>query len=216
MDLTNIRVLIWDFDGTLYKPNADLFRAVRESEYQTIINHTDWSRTKVIEEFDKLYKKTIQSATEVTGVLSGITTAQAAGEMEGFFDRRQFIGRDEQLLALFQTLKAYRHFILANGIIAHHKETLVLLGLPWETFEDDVTSEIVGETKPSLKGFQYILGKTGLPADVHLMIGDREAVDLVPAKQLGMKTCLVWADTPSTVADITLPTVYDVAQALGH
>jgi FMN phosphatase YigB (HAD superfamily) len=56
--------------------------------------------------------------------------------------------------------------------------------------------------------------KTGLPPVAHLMIGDRERVDLVPAKKLGMKTCLVWAAEPSMVADITLPTVYDLSQVL--
>jgi FMN phosphatase YigB (HAD superfamily) len=43
------------------------------------------------------------------------------------------------------------------------------------------------------------------------MIGDREAVDLVPAKAVGMHTCLVWSEIKSTIADITLPDVYRVA-----
>ena len=56
--------------------------------------------------------------------------------------------------------------------------------------------------------------KTGLPAAAHIMIGDREAVDLAPAKMLGMKTCLVWSDSASLVADVTLKTVYEVATIL--
>ena len=77
-----------------------------------------------------------------------------------------------------------------------------------------VTAETVGTVKPHPEGFRYILGKTGLPPEQHLMIGDREAVDLVPAKQLGMHTCLVWSEKKSAVADITLATVYDVVRLL--
>ncbi len=210
----SVKVLIWDFDGTLYKPIPELWLAVREAEYQTIMNHTGWPREKTVEEFTKLYKVRYVSATETAAVLSGVTIAQAAVEMEQYFDRRKYLKRDEKLIELFQKLKNFRHFTLANGMIARHKETLVMLGVPPETFEEMVTSETVRVTKPSEAGFRYILSKTKLPPADHLMIGDREAVDLAPAKKLGMKTCLVWSDTSSVIADATLPTVYDVANIL--
>ncbi|MBI3577062.1 HAD family hydrolase [Candidatus Gottesmanbacteria bacterium] len=210
----DIRVLIWDFDGTFYKPNPQLWLSVREAEYRTIINHTGWSHEKTVEEFAKVYKTMYPSATEASAVLSGITIAQAAIEMEEYFDRRDFVKPDEKLIALFDKLKSFRHFILANGVVARHKETLIALGLSPDIFEEMVTSETVGVTKPHEAGFRYILDKTKLPAGEHLMIGDRETVDLVPAKSLGMKTCLVWADTPSVIADATLPTVYDIAKLL--
>ncbi|KKW01536.1 MAG: HAD superfamily (Subfamily IA) hydrolase, TIGR02253 [Parcubacteria group bacterium GW2011_GWA1_49_11] len=87
--------------------------------------------------------------------------------------------------------------------------------MPAETFEEMVTAETVGITKPHPEGFRYILRKTGLPAEQHLMIGDREGVDLVPAKALGMKTCLVWAKNSSSIANVSLPTVYGVANLVG-
>lgn len=210
--MTNIKVLIWDFDGTLYKPIPELWQEVREAEYQTVINHTGWSKEKTVEEFIKLHKVKYDSATEVTAVLSGITIAQAAVAMERYFDRRKYLTRDEKLIELFQKLKNFRHFTLANGMIARHQEALAVLGVPVATFEEMVTSETVGFTKPHEAGFRYILGKTGLPPAQHLMIGDREAIDLVPAKKLGMKTCLVWADPKGKFswADIVLSTVYDV------
>jgi FMN phosphatase YigB (HAD superfamily) len=46
------------------------------------------------------------------------------------------------------------------------------------------------------------------------MIGDREKVDILPAKALGIRTCMVWAIKPSMVADITIPTVYELSQVL--
>lgn len=211
---TNVKVLIWDFDGTFYKPNPELFAAVREAEYKTIIAHTGWTKQQAAEAFERLHKKVYPSATETVGRIVGISTAEAAIEMENYFDRRDFLTRDTRLIELFQKLKDYRHIILANGVIRHHKETLKVLGIPSETFELFVTSEVVGKTKPHPEGFQYILNFTNLPPAAHLMIGDREAVDLAPAQALGMKTCLVWSQIQSTLADITLPTVYDLGKLL--
>lgn len=212
--LSGIKVFIWDFDGTLYKPNPALFAAVREAEYRVIIEHTGWSRDQATEAFAKLHKRVYPSATETVGRIVGISTADAAVEMEQYFDRRDFVTRDEKLIDLFRKLKDFRHMTLANGVIARHKETLAVLGLPAYTFELMVTSEVVGKTKPHPEGFRYILNYTKLPPPVHLMIGDREAVDLVPAKKLGMKTCLVWSEEKSTIADVTLSTVYELMNML--
>ena len=210
----NIKVLIWDFDGTLYKPNAELFAAVREAEYQAIMDHTGWSREKAIEEFHTLHKVTIQSATAVIAKLCHISIPQAAVASEKRFDRRDYVHHDPKLIDMFIQLKKFRHYILANGVKRYHIETLAALGVPPDTFEEIVTSETVGVTKPDDKGFRYIMKKTGLPPSAHLMIGDRELVDLAPAKKLGMHTCLVWSETKSAFADVVLPTVYDVATVL--
>lgn len=212
--LSGIKVLIWDFDGTFYKPNPPLFTAVREAEYRTIMNHTGWSREQTEETFEKLHKKVYPSATETVGRIVGIPTGEAALEMESYFDRRDFLTRDTRLIELFQKLKGYRHILFGNGIIAHLKETLKVLGVPTDTFELYVTSEVTGKTKPHPEGFQYILNYTKLPASAHLMIGDRDLVDLAPAQALGMRTCLVWSDTPGEHADATLPTVYDIPNVL--
>lgn len=209
-----IKILIWDFDGTFYKPNPALFAAVREAEYRTIMNHTGWSRDQAVEAFANLYKKVYPSATETVGRIVGISTADAAIEMENYFDRRDFLTRDEQLVELFKKLTNYRHIILANGVIAKHKETLEVLGLPVKTFELFVTSEVVGKTKPHPEGFQYILNYTKLAPQKHLMIGDRDLVDLAPAQALGMHTCLVWTEKPGEHADATLEAVYDIPNIL--
>lgn len=214
MTFQNVRVLIWDFDGTLYRPNVDLFHKVREAEFQTIMDHTHWSREKTIEEFGKYYKTITPSATQTVAALSKISIAQAAIESEKYFDRVAYLHRDPRLVELFTKLKGFRHYILANGVSAMLKKVLPVLGIPVSTFKEIVTSEIVGVTKPDPKGFLYIMNKTGLPPAAHLMIGDREMVDIAPAKALGMHTCLVWSGTKSTIADVTLPTVYDVSRMI--
>ena len=212
--LSNIKILIWDFDGTLYRPNPALFAAVRQAEYRTIMEHTGWDKEKTEAAFIKLHKIVYPSATEVAAVLCKIPVSQAAIEMERYFDRRDYLTRDQQLIDMFKKLHGFQHFILANGSVARQKETLATLGISETIFEEFVTSEVVGVTKPHPDGFLYILKKTGLPPAQHLMIGDRPRVDLEPAKELGMHTCLVWSEKKDPSADAVLPTVYDIPSVL--
>ncbi len=209
----DVRVLIWDFDGTLYRPNQELWKVIREAEYRVIMEKNGWDHARAASEFDKLYKKVTPSATQTVGRLTGMTTTEASLAMEKYYDRRDYVKQDEELVKLFKTLSSFRHFILANGVRARLEETLLLLGVPKETFEEIVTSEISGENKPSDKGFLYIMKKTNMPPQHHLMIGDRELVDLVPAETLGMKTCLVsWGakDLQTSTADTIIANVYEV------
>ena len=213
--LINIQVLIWDFDGTLYKPHPDLWRDVREAEYRVIAEHTGWEKEKVIEEFTKLYKVVLASATQVVAKLAEIQVKQAAIEMENYYDRTKYLRPDDKLVELFTKLAHLKHYLLVNGIQKKIVEALAVLGLSESLFAEIVTSETVGDNKPSPKGFLYILEKTGLSLEQHLMIGDRIDVDLEPAKKIGMKTCLVWSVTSHPSVDVTIPTVYDVANLVG-
>jgi HAD superfamily hydrolase (TIGR01549 family) len=210
----HINVCIWDVDGTLYPLDDMKSQEVQESAYKAIAECTGWPRERVIEEFDKVHEKITPSATEVVALLCNITTAQAAVKTDEYLNRLRFVARDDKLIALFEELSGFQHFILGNGSIQHIAKALEVLGIPVSTFTEIVTSEIVGVNKPKDNGFRYIIEKTGLPASQHLMIGDREKVDLLPAKKLGMKTCQVWAIKPSMIADITLPTVYELSQVL--
>lgn len=212
--IKDIRVLVWDFDGTLYRPTAALNEAIMHADYELVMRHTGWTLEKTKEEFSKIFQIKTPSSTETAAILAGITIEEAAIECENYKDRLDFLRPDAKLADLFAKLHGFTHYMLVNGIQEKVRTSLERLGVSTEIFVEIVTAEVVGVTKPNPKGFEYILKKTGLPSSAHLMIGDREAVDIAPAKALGMKTCLVWSETPSLVADVTLPSVYDVARLL--
>lgn len=212
--LSDIDVCIWDVDGTFYPPSTEMGLAVLESAYTTIQKRMGWPRGKAIEEFEKVHEKITPSQTEAVAILCDIPTSVAARETDKYLDRKRFITRDEKLITLFESLTGLRHFVLGNGAKKTIVEGIAALGLSIAVFDEIVTSETVGVNKPRDNGYRYIMEKTGLPPASHLMIGDREKVDLVPAKALGMKTCLVWSVKPSMIADITLPSVYELSQVL--
>lgn len=210
---SDIQVIIWDVDGTLYHTGA-LSTEVFEAAYKAIEECTGWSREKTITEFDNVHEKITLSATEAVGILCHISTGEAAKKTDKYLDRLRFIRRDEKLITLFEQLSGFGHYILGNGSKDLIAEGLDALGLDRKIFKEIVTSELVGVNKPKDDGFRYIMERSGQEAAAHLMVGDRERVDLAPAKALGMKTCLVWALKPSMVADITIPSVYDLGQIL--
>ena len=185
-DFSDVRVCIWDFDGTFFEPIPALNDAIIEADYTVVMAHTKWDREKTIEEFHKIYKVVTPSSTETAARLANISLREAAIECEHYKDRTKYLKYDPKLPELFMKLSNFQHFILANGIREKIIPALEVLGVNKETSVDIATSEIVGLNKPQPDGFLYIMRETKLPASNHIMIGDREAVDLVPAKSLGI------------------------------
>jgi len=215
--LADVKVLVWDFDSTLYRPNPELFTVVREAEYQVIRDHTGWPRERAMAEFKKLHKVVTPSGTQITANLTKIPVVQAARETENYFDRRKFLGKDLLLISLFQKLIRYQHVLVPNGIKEKITETLEVLGVPITTFQSVITPETTQVTKPNSKPFELVLEFTKLPAAQHLMIGDRVEVDLLPAKKLGMQTCWVsWNQvSPETDGvDLIISQVYELSDLL--
>lgn len=214
-DFRSVRVIIWDVDGTLYKAE-DLGSKVNESAYRAIMEVLSVSREVAIARFHEVHPRETVSATEAVARICGISTGDAAKRTDRYLDRMRLIARDEKLVVLFQKLAMFSHYILGNGSQELIAQALPVLGLDTGIFKEIVTSEIVGRNKPDLAGYRYIMEKTGLPPDAHLMVGDRPVVDLSGAKALGMKTALVFSQESNEYADITLASVYDIAAVLTH
>lgn len=214
--MTALSVFIWDLDGTLYAPDRRMHDAIRKAEIRVITDHTDLTFQEAEARFYSVYKSQTPSGTAASALIAGIPVPQAALEMERHFNRSDFLGRDDRLVRMFSVLTGFRHYIFSNGAVDGIVATIRTLGLSPDRFDEIVTSEKVGVNKPDTDGFRYILKATGLAPGAHVMVGDRDAVDIVPAKQVGMQTCLVWAGIGAeTVADFRAATVYDVPSAVG-
>jgi len=94
-----------------------------------------------------------------------------------------------------------------NDVLAR----LEIIGLNDMVFEKIISApDMVGKLKPDPASFKAALKHTGLKPTEHLMIGDRFEKDLLPAKELGMRTCLVGSQ--SGEVDCSLNEVYDLAE----
>lgn len=205
--LSQIKVLIWDVDGTLYQEIPEIKEGVHENTINLI------SKAQIIskqdaeklfwERYEKLGSRTqtlINCGVNREYVLSGEWYSQV---------QLKYLRKDERLVAMFGRLKHIRHIINTNGATTSTKKKLQRLGLNLITFEKIITNaDMLGRLKPEAAPFRAVLAYTDLPASAHLLIGDRDKTDLEPAKKLGFHTCMVWGK--SKVADLSLDSVYDI------
>lgn len=204
--MTKIKNLIFDLDNTLYD-----FSKVWKISNKLVFEYLEYDKLTSYEEFFKLYKSVNNKL--VKEVLKGnlkiielrnkrlILTLEQFGlnltvEDCNFYYEKQFeyilesITPDEEVnLKIRQLQEKYNMIVLTNGKSYEQRMKLKKLGL-----ENIFKLYISGEThisKPKDKAFINVLESEGLLADETMMIGDSLYHDILPAKKLGLKTCLV-------------------------
>ena len=204
--MTKIKNLIFDLDNTLY----DFSKAWKISN-KLVFEYLEYDKLTTYEEFFKLYKSVNNKL--VKEVLKGnlkiielrnkrlMLTLEQFGlnltvEDCNFYYEKQFeyilesIAPDEEVnLKLRQLQEKYNMIVLTNGKSYEQRMKLKKLGL-----DNIFKLYISGEThisKPKDKAFINVLESEGLLVDETMMIGDSLHHDILPAKKLGLKTCLV-------------------------
>jgi FMN phosphatase YigB (HAD superfamily) len=219
-----IKQIIWDVDGTLYKSVPEFNLYFKQAYVNILKTHFPQEEEGVLWEKYEVKKRETKSSTEALHQLTGATFTTLGQIFEEAVPRREFIKIDDHLITLFQTLhdKGIQSFALQNGVTEGTKSIIRLIGLDRLIFADcefGPFQKVLGvfdnfETaKPSLKPFQYFLNELGLKAEETLSVGDRVAVDLVPAKKLNIQTALVWStpkEEEKEYVDFVLPDVYSV------
>lgn len=243
--IKNIKVIVWDVDGTLYRSTPELSRLVKRKEVELLRRVKEISLAAAARLFDE--KKKIHKSGTMALVKLGCGDIAFVGRKTEVLNRGKFIKKDPKLLEVFKKLFQFRHIAVRNGTLKETVKTLHALGLGAvfrintinDTKSNDRSSLCHGDSldrrygyplgpferifstvdhfrtvKPDPVVFKKILEYTKLPANQHLIVGDRFEVDLVPAKKLGMKTCLVWSQSDDPSVDISIKRVYDIVKIL--
>ena len=238
--LKNIKVLVWDVDGTLYQTPAEFYNQLHQFWVGEVKKKLGLSFEKAEKIYDQ-YKKKYLSSTLTLKVLGIGEEKEILVKSEEIVKGKKFIKKDPKLVGLFRKLKNFRHLVLRNGTRRETIARLELLGLierekrgkylstersdrfyPCLEYSGGLgsfervfgTVDAFDTVKPDEKVFKKILEYTKLPADQHLMIGDRVEVDLMPAKKLGMRTCLVWSESDNKNVDVSIKRIYDIINLL--
>lgn len=209
--LFDIKVLVWDLDGTLYRSIPE-FNLVRHKAFAQILSrHKNLPLTQA----DLLLNETLRIHKGYTKSLQALGCGSYLSiikEIEKLVNKASFLKLDPKLQQLFIDLSSFRHILLSDTMHQTIVKELEALGLSHTIFELVVGIDDTGVSKPDLSFFRAAINQTDFKPEEHLMIGDRVEMDLKPAKELGMKTCLVWSPENSTGADFSLPTVYEVVK----
>ena len=204
--MTKIKNLIFDLDNTLYD-----FSKVWKISNKLVFEYLGYDKFTTYEEFFKLYKSVNNQL--VKEVLKGslkiielrdkrltLTLKQFGLNLTvedcNFYYEKQFeyilesITPDKEVnLKIRQLQEKYNMIVLTNGKSYEQRMKLKKLGL-----ENIFKLYISGEThisKPKDKAFINVLESERLLVDETMMIGDSLYHDILPAKKLGLKTCLV-------------------------
>lgn len=207
--LKDIKVLVWDVDGTLYQEIPEVKKEIHKKVIQAIVKAKSIAIKQAKELHYQLYKQ-YKSNTSVLLQLGVDKDYVLSGD---WYSRVQlkYLEKDNELIKIFQELKSFKHIISTNSekIVALKK--LEILGINPTLFEKIFTNKDFGvKVKPNPYAFKLVLELTKLKPQQHLFIGDSEEKEMIPAQKVGMHTCLVWGK--SKAADISLPTVYDISK----
>lgn len=178
--------ILWDFDGTLfntYPAYTTIFKGILNKNVteNEILSHLKISFTHAI----KQYKLTKDQISEI-------------------FEKEKCLSPD--LTPPFSNVEEILRLAEKNVIMTHkpRKEVVNILEFyGWEAyFVDMIAGDDGFPRKPDPVSYLHLHNKYR----IDLVIGDRE-IDILPAKVIGIKTCLFQNDTPG--ADFYLSNYQD-------
>ena len=216
-----VTAIIWDLDGTLYDPSIQMFSEARKLSYEKLAGIKGIS----VQEAKHLYEETysrLGSNTQTFEFLGlgrayQLPDRKAVIKVTDEVDRTRFLSKDEKLIGLFEGLNGYRHVLLTNSGRVGALKTLDAIGLPEKVFSGVFTADDFMHSKPHPWAFLTALDFLDEYFHNVLSVGDRDKIDIVPARNLGLMTCKVWAGVgePETgLADLELSSVYELKEFL--
>lgn len=123
-----------------------------------------------------------------------IRFSESMGNWRPFADTRE---------ALLELKKYTKIVLITNTDDAIIAQTVKQLGVE---FDDIITAEQAGAYKPSHKGFHLAMERLGLEKDEILHAGFGFKYDVVPATELGLKTC--WINRSGEVRPVDVHETY--------
>lgn len=201
---------VWfDMDGTLtvHTPEFDeVHNALRYKAYSDVIGRPVDDALAM--EFEELYKKYASNSAVFTSL----------GKPSNFWMQYYAtIDQDkyyEPIPDVYETVDKLRKIVpvslFTNDQLSNASKTLAVVGVDMSWFTHVVSGDDIANRKPALDGFHLMIERSGIPAEQILYVGDRIGVDIVPAKAVGMLSCLVYSQSPE--ADYSFNSMSEMLQ----
>ncbi|MCU0504997.1 MAG: haloacid dehalogenase type II [Chloroflexi bacterium] len=196
LDLTRFDALTFDCYGTLIDWEAGILAGLRPVVARSGVDASDDALLETYARHEsaleagpyRTYREVLGLALREVGADLGaaVTDDDAAAFGGSVVDWPAFPDSAEALAALHAR---YRLGVLTNCDDDLFAGSSLRLGDP---FDMVVTAQQVGAYKPSLRGFELVFERIGVPRERILHVAQSLFHDHVPAKQLGLAT--VWVD----------------------
>jgi HAD superfamily hydrolase (TIGR01549 family) len=207
-----IKFVGFDLDQTLYEDTAETYKVYRTTLYKLMAKELSISFKEAQEKFEKNYA-ILGSGTETVRLLGIQNPEDFSALVSKKSDIGKYLKKDQKLIDLIRYLQEQYTLFL---ITASAKESSLLklknLGLKEGDFAFRVYGDCEKSGKTKGRSFKKILKQTKAEPRSHIYVGDRDATDIIPAKNAGMQTIMVW--NKSKHADLSLKTVYELKEYL--
>jgi FMN phosphatase YigB (HAD superfamily) len=217
--MKSTEAVVFDLEGTLFN-SPQLSKKHREA----IMHLIAAKRSVSYSEAEKLFSSVRCDLSIRLGYEPPmVTTAEGLGinHIEFFqciesIDPSRFIHPDHGLKG---TLLKLRQLCKVGLLTNVSRKTVIAilhaLGLDLSEFDAIVSGDEVLENKPALNPFLKLVATLHVQPNRVVMVGDRIAIDLIPAKRLGIATILVdKSNNLSPFADIVVNDVTEVYSAI--
>ena len=190
---------VWfDMDGTLTIQTPEFHIAHNQLRYKAYSDAVGRPVTKdLAEEFEALYKKHGSNSAVFVSI------GMPQGYWQQYFRTLDQLKFYKPVPDVYKTLDKLRRKVpislFTNSNLEIIRKTLQTINIDIHWFTYVLGGNDIKKPKPDLEGFYLMLDKTSLPPHQCLYVGDRVDVDIKPARQAGMQTCLVY--TTSDEAD---------------
>ncbi len=209
MSEKEVDVVGFDLDNTLYTLTEEMQSWIRQRVCVVTSERLRRDSGEVQREFEERYKE-LQSARRSLMAL-GLPEDESIDIVQRCLEEEEIVGfikRDEQLAALIGKLrKEYGLFLITGSNEKLTGEKLRRLGVEKEVFSVMVCANTQYRREDG-SAFHYVSAALQVPHQRMLFVGDREAVDILPAARLGIKTAIV--NGRSAHATYNLSTLYDL------
>ena len=187
-----IKHLWFDMAGTLYRETR-AFNAehdeLRYTTYAKLVGEANEQKAK--EAYDKLYAQHGSNSAVFRSL------GQPSDYWQKVFEHLTDSLRPDPVVT--ETLATLGK-IVPLSLFTNFKRAKILtllkqLTIPAADFTHILSGDDVSERKPGLEGFHKMVELSGVPANQIMYVGDRVDVDVKPAKQVGMQTCLIYGES---------------------
>lgn len=199
--MPGLRVLMFDLDGTLYDCQA-LLDKQREVAIDIIKDHIDCDWNEAEHKLDETQNQMQQSlgyfpSMTAAAVKIGVPLKEYVKSCADRYDGSEYLERDQQLInTLMKLQQHYNLALVSNNNSTQIERMLSKMGIE-NIFQLKLGVDNTYYIKPDVRVYQHAMNKLGVLPEECMVIGDRQDIDLKPAKDLGMITMLV-----SSVKDV--------------
>jgi len=191
-----IKAVVFDLEGTLVSSSELGKRHI--SEVLNLISRRFGITKKKTFELLVSKREEMSARLGYTPPLTTVVRALGISKPEFFeaimrVNPHPYIKADTKLQMTLEGLKriGLKLALLTNVSLPYTLRILKALEIETSMFDCLITGSDMKEIKPDPSSFLMVMKSLNIPSEQILMVGDRIAVDLTPAKKLGMRTALV-------------------------